>query len=150
MSSPVCVDASFMVKLVLPEPDSEQAEAAWASWLASGADVCAPALMPFEAASAIRKHVQRGLIASEPGAAALEAFSTLAQDIILAPAEDLHAAAWSLAARYNRPNLYDAYYVALAESLDCPLWSADDHLRRVMPDHAARIVALHGGVSTTS
>ncbi len=142
MSLQVCVDASFMVKLVLPEPDSERAEEAWEGWLTAGTTVCAPALMPFEATSAIRKHVQRGLITVERGSAAVTAFSALSQDIVLAPAEGLHAAAWSLAARYGRPNLYDAYYVALAESLACLLWSADDHLRRVMPDHAGRIVAL--------
>jgi predicted nucleic acid-binding protein len=143
MSLQVCVDASFMVKLVLAEADSERAEELWSGWLSAGATVCAPALMPFEATSAIRKHVQRGLITAERGAAAVEAFSAIAHDVVLAPAEDLCATAWSLAVRYDRPNLYDAYYLALAESLDCPLWSADDLLRRVMPDHAPRIVALH-------
>ena len=142
MSLQVCVDASFMVKLVLPEPDSERAEEAWEGWLSAGATVCAPALMPFEATSAIRKHVQRGLITVERGSSAVAAFSALSQDIVLAPADDLHSATWELAMRYGRPNLYDAYYVALAESLNCQLWSADDHLRRVMPGHAARIVAL--------
>ena len=143
MSSAVCVDASFMVKLVLPEADSERAETLWTGWLATKVTVCAPALMPFEVTSAIRKHVQRGLVTADRGAVAVEAFSALSQDVILTPAEDLHTSAWVLAARYQRPNLYDAYYVALAESLGCRLWSADDHLRRVMPDHAARIAALH-------
>lgn len=142
MSSAICVDASFMVKLVLPEAGSEQAEALWDRWLAGGILVFAPALMPFEAISAIRKQVQRNLIATTRGEAAVDAFSALAQDIILQPAADLYSAAWSLANRYQRPNLYDAYYVALADSLDCPLWSADDHLRRVMPGHAARILSL--------
>lgn len=117
-------------------------EEAWEGWLTAGAAVCAPAPMPFEATSAIRKHVQRGLITVERGAAAVEAFSALVQGVALAPVDDLHAAAWSLAVRYDRPNLYDACYVALAERLDCLLWSADDHLRRVMPGHADRIVAL--------
>ncbi len=137
-----CVDASFMVKLVLPEADSERAEAIWNEWLKAGTIVHAPALMPFEATSAIRKHVQRGLITAEHGVMAVEAFSAFSQEISLWPAQSLHAGAWALAARYNRPNLYDAYYVALAESLDCPLWSADEHLRRVMPDHAVRIMTL--------
>jgi len=143
MTSSVCVDASFIVKLVLPEADSERAETLWTGWLETEVTVCAPALMPFEVTSAIRKHVQRGLVTAEHGATAVEAFSALGQDIVLAPAEDLHAPAWSLAARYQRPNPYDAYYVALAESLGCLLWSADDHLRRVMPDHAAGIAVLH-------
>jgi predicted nucleic acid-binding protein len=131
-----------MVKLVLPEADSERAETLWTGWHASEVTVYAPALMPFEVTSAIRKHVQRGLVTAEHGASAVEAFSALGHGIVLAPAEDLHARAWALAAHYQRPNLYDAYYVALAESLGCPLWSADDHLRRVMPDHTARIAPL--------
>ena len=141
MSSLVCVDASFMVTLVLPEADSEHAEALWERWLANETTVHAPALMPFEATSAIRKQVQRSVIAVARGEAAAEAFSALAQDIILMPAADLSRAAWSLADRYQRPNLYDAYYVALAERLDCPLWSSDDRLRRVMPSHADRILS---------
>ena len=138
----VCVDASFMVKLVLPEVDSQRAEALWSEWLTTGTVIHAPALMPFEAAAAIRKHVQRGLITAERGEMAVEAFSGFSQEINLQPAQSLHAGAWTLAMRYSRPNLYDAYYVALAESLDCPLWTADDHLLRVMPGHASRILSL--------
>lgn len=145
-SSSVCVDASFMVKLVLPEADSERAEALWSEWLTTGTIIHAPALMPFEVTSAIRKHVQRGLITAERGEMAIEAFAGLSQEISLRPAQSLHPGAWALAERYNRPNLYDAYYVALAENLDCPLWTADDHLRRVMPDHAARVLTLTSGL----
>ncbi len=45
---------------------------------------------------------------------------------------------------------YDAYYVALAESLDCPLWTADDHLLRVMPGHASRILSLRTAIPPTA
>lgn len=144
-SSSVCVDASFMVKLVLPEADSERAEALWSEWLTTGTIIHAPALMPFEVTSAIRKYVQRGLITAERGEMAIEAFAGLSQEISLRPAQSLHPGAWALAERYNRPNLYDAYYVALAEDLDCPLWTADDHLRRVMPEHVARVFTLTSG-----
>jgi predicted nucleic acid-binding protein len=130
------------VKLLLPEVDSEQAETVWGSWLAGSTPIFAPALMPFEVTSAIRKQVQRDLITVDRGKAAVEAFRALALDIILIPAADLYMATWALADRYQRPNLYDAYYVALAESLDCPLWTADDHLRRIMPGHASLILSL--------
>lgn len=143
MSSPVCVDASLIVKLLVPEVDSERADAIWESWLASRTPVYAPALLPFEVTSVIRKQVQRELITMTRGEEAVRAFGELAQEIMLIPASELHMAAWSLADRYQRPNLYDAYYVALAESLDCPLWTADDHMVRVMPGHASRILPLH-------
>ncbi len=150
MNSLVCVDASFIVKLLVPEADSERADATWTSWIANKTPVYAPALMPFEVTSVIRKQVQRDLITTDRGVEAVGAFAELAQDIMLIPAADLHTAAWSLADRYRRPNLYDAYYVALAESLDCPLWTADDHLLRVMHGHASRIFSLRAVIPPTA
>ncbi len=142
MTSPVCVDASFVVKLVVPEPNSDQAEARWAAWLNEGAQILAPALLPFEVTSAIRKKVQRGAISEERGRQALEVFMALAENLELALPDELHLRAWELASANNRPNLYDSYYVALAEGLGCRLWSADDHLRRAMPAVAGIIASL--------
>lgn len=56
MSGTVCVDASFALKLVLDEPDSEQVQACWAGWLAEGATIIAPCHLVFEVTSVIRNH----------------------------------------------------------------------------------------------
>jgi predicted nucleic acid-binding protein len=141
-STPVCVDASFVVKLLAPEANSERAERLWVGWLEDGVPIVAPVLLAFEVTSALRKQVQRGLIAPERGREAVETFMALAGSLELVGPEGLHRRAWQLASENHQPNLYDSYYVALAERFACPLWSADDHLRRAMPALAGRIASL--------
>ena len=48
MSRLICVDASFALKLVLDEPESEQVQALWAAWLAEGATLIAPCHLAFK------------------------------------------------------------------------------------------------------
>jgi predicted nucleic acid-binding protein len=122
-----------MLKLVLPEADSDDAQSRWESWASSGTEVCAPTLLTFEATTGIRKAVHRALISEASGAAALIAYLALEESILLISPDGLHRRAWELAGRYRQPRMYDAYYVALAESLGCTLWTADERLRRAMP-----------------
>jgi predicted nucleic acid-binding protein len=143
-STLVCVDASFLVKLLTPEAHSERADALWAGWLEGEVHVFAPVLLAFEVTSVLRKKVQRGLLSEARGREAVEAFAELAGSLELISPEGLHRRAWQLAAENRQPNLYDSYYVALAELLDCPLWTADERLRRAMPAAAATIAVLAG------
>jgi predicted nucleic acid-binding protein len=142
MISPVCVDASFVVKILVPEQHSDRADALWAGWLETGIQIVAPSLLAFEVPSVIRKKVQRGLISAERGRQALDAFVALSEYVELIAPDLLHLAAWELASQHNQPNLYDSYYIALAQSLECRLYSADDHLCRTMPDARQLIVSL--------
>jgi predicted nucleic acid-binding protein len=142
MSLTICVDASFVIKLVTDEPHSDRADELWKAWLEADAEIVAPELLPFEVTSVIRKKVQRGVVTPEDGAVAFDAFWEVLTSVALVPPNRLCARAWELASRYHQPNLYDAYYVALAEQLECALWTADDHLRRAMPDLAAHIASL--------
>jgi predicted nucleic acid-binding protein len=130
MSRLICVDASFALKLVLDEPDSEQVQALWSAWLAQGVTLIAPCHLAFEVTSVIRNHVYRREISPQAGQLAFEAF--LAQEIELRHPGDLEARAWELAQQYNRPTAYDASYLALAESAGCELWTADGRLVRAV------------------
>jgi len=126
MASQICVDASLVLKLVLREPDSPLAEALWTEWLASGVQICAPTLLEFETASVLRNKVYRGRITPEQGE---EAFHTIrALDITILHPGGLLDMAWGLAKRFNRPVAYDSTYLALAQFLDCELWTADERL----------------------
>ena len=133
MSPQVCVDASFVLKLVLDEEDSEAVQTIWAAWLTQGMTIIAPCHLAFEVTSVIRNHVYRRAISAEAGEMAFEAF--LAQDIDLRHPGDLEVQAWAMAQHYNRPTTYDASYLALAESAGCELWTADGRLIKAV--HAA-------------
>lgn len=136
MNSPIAIDASFLLKLILPEEGADEATSLWRVWLAEGRALIAPSLLPYEAASAIRKQVQRAVLDDEAGREALGHLRRLLTVVTLVPPDELHESAWALAARYSRPNLYDAYYVALAVSAGCELWTSDARLRRTMPGEA--------------
>jgi predicted nucleic acid-binding protein len=112
MKSTVCVDASFVVKLLTSEANSERANALWAGWLEGEVQVLAPVLLAFEVPSALRKKVQRGLLSAERGREAVETFMALAENVELISPEALHGRAWELASKNNQPNLYDSYYLA--------------------------------------
>ena len=85
----------------------------------------APHLIDSEVASGLRRHVATRRIAAEAGWAALGAWRRLG--LTRYAVHGLLDRVWEL-----RENLsaYDAGYVALAESLDCSLVTADARLSR--------------------
>ncbi len=61
----VCIDASIVLKLVLPEEHAERASRLWKDWLVNDIGPVAPLLIRYEITSALRKNVHRGLIAQD-------------------------------------------------------------------------------------
>lgn len=130
--TPVCVDASLALKLVLLEDDSDRAEALWANWITQDITVIAPYLLAYEVSSVIRNKIYCGKITSEDGDLA---FAKLhAQGIVLLHPKELAPTAWDLARQFNRPTAYDSQYLALAQILDCELWTADKRLYNAVHD----------------
>ena len=93
----ICVDASFVLKLLLDEPDSPRAVAHWSEWIANDSDIVAPFHLVFEVVSVLRNNVYRQIITPEAGDKALAAF--LAQDIVLLHPDGLIEQGWQIAAR---------------------------------------------------
>ncbi len=58
----IVVDASFALKLVLNEPDSDLVRARWEVWTDSGDAIIAPPLFRAETASVLRRNVHRDII----------------------------------------------------------------------------------------
>jgi predicted nucleic acid-binding protein len=132
MSSPICVDAGILLKLVLPEPDSHLAEALWQSWISAGMQPVAPQLFPFEVTAVLRKLTHRQLLKTDMAAKLLS--TALAIDVSLQTFDNIHQRAWQLAADFNRPTAYDTHYLALAEHLGCAFWTADQKLFNVVSE----------------
>ncbi len=122
----VCADASVSAKLVLYEADSAMAQALWDVWTIQQAQVVAPPLWMYEVISTVRKHVYRALL---PAAEEVEAIATLrGLPVQLLAPDELHQRAWEFAHHFNRPTVYDAHYLALADLLGCEFWTADERL----------------------
>jgi predicted nucleic acid-binding protein len=124
----ICVDASVAVKWIIEEDYSEQALELVRRADRMAERIVAPALMPFEVGNIIRQRMRR------EGLPLATAESLFAQ-FLKAPVEhwsphELHHEALRITDRYNLPAIYDAYYVALAETLGCDLWTADLRLHR--------------------
>lgn len=119
----IALDASIAVKLALNEPGAERVRERWASWIAAGEQLIAPSLFEAETRSVIRRNVHRHQIAEADADEALQALADLLVDAYDPPG--LYDIAWDLAKRFNRPNIYDCCYLALAAMADCELWTAD-------------------------
>ena len=123
MSGFVVVDASLTLKWLVEEEHSDQAHAILQFWESQDMTRAAPHLMPFEAANALHRRVVRGELTVEAAADLIA--SLMSSRIELHEAPELHRRALELASRLDQGAAYDAHYLALAEILDCELWTAD-------------------------
>jgi predicted nucleic acid-binding protein len=117
----VVVDASLVVGALIDRgPDG-----AWADSVLVSGPLAAPALMPVEAANILRRAALAGDVSSDAASQAHRDVLDLRIDLY--PYAPLGPRVWEL-----RQNLtaYDAWYVALAETLDVPLASLDLRLAR--------------------
>lgn len=125
-NSYVCVDASLLIKLVIPEPYTEQADNLWQAWIQKDIQAIAPPLLRYELTAILRKKVYRQqLTEMEADAAFVEA---MALEVELVSPDELHKRAWSLARRFNQPTTYDSHYLSLADIFTVPFWTADERL----------------------
>jgi len=97
----------------------------WADRLLGGDDLAAPHLMPVEVTNVLRRAAQSGQISADT--AALAHADLLSLRVELFAYEPFSRRVWEL--RENVTS-YDAWYVALAESLKAPLATVDLRLAK--------------------
>ncbi|MHB0878415.1 MAG: type II toxin-antitoxin system VapC family toxin [Anaerolineae bacterium] len=143
MPGRVVVDASVCVELVLPLRSREPAYYLIRDWEHSGIGMYAPSLWFYEVCSTVRKHIVSGLIPEGQAESSLDHLLSLGVEL-LPPTRQLglRAIAWS--ERTNQRVVYDAAYLALADDMACPLWTADRRLYRAARSAGAEWVHLVG------
>jgi len=124
-----------MLSTYLPEKYSPQAVALLEEWTRQQTQIAAPALIKYEFVSALRKSVARKVISADYAANSRD--ELLAHEIHLMLDDDLLRRAYELATQLNRPNAYDAQYLAVAERLNCEFWTADQRLFNAVNSHLA-------------
>ena len=117
----VVVDASCVVAALIDTGPV----GAWAVQVLESEDLAAPHLLPVEVASILRRGTLTGSLTAD--AAALAHSDLMALRVTLFPYEPLAMRVWEL-----RKNVvpYDAWYVAVAESIGAPLATLDRRLAR--------------------
>jgi predicted nucleic acid-binding protein len=121
--SRVCVDASLAVRWVVPEDYSEQALDLLAFWGTSQTELFAPTHMLYEVNATLRFLVSQKIISNEIGNGAFSRLRKLRIQLISRAA--IFPLAWKLARELKQPTTYDTVYLALAQLLDCEMWTAD-------------------------
>jgi predicted nucleic acid-binding protein len=135
VDSRICIDASLALKLVLPEPGSDQAALEWQNWTNSGTEVAAPYLFIYETTSVLRNRVYRKELTQKEADDALGILVGLGIAYVHPPS--ILQSAWELARRFNRPTAYDCFYLALAQEQGCSLWTGDKRLYNAVKDSLA-------------
>ena len=115
------VDASVVVAALI----DSGAEGTWAEHLLASESLAAPHLMPVEAANILRLAALAGDISQD--SASLAHADLLALPVELFPYEPFALRVWDLRGGVTA---YDAWYVAIAESLDLTLATLDRRLTR--------------------
>jgi predicted nucleic acid-binding protein len=130
--SQTTIDASFLLKLFLPEERSDKAHEIWSSWIENSVEVVAPTLIMFETASVIRNKLHRKLLNEKDAAEIIERMKRI--DMTLVYTDELLESAWEIGSHLRVPVLYDCFYLALAQLLNAPLWTADKKLYQAAHD----------------
>ena len=128
MSGFVVVDASLAFKWLVREEHTDKALAILRVWQNEDVILAAPHLLPFEVSNALHKRVTRGELSVEGSTDLIG--NLLASQIELHQPWNLHGKALETASRFRQAAAYDAHYLALAASLDCELWTADEKFYR--------------------
>ncbi|HEX3126979.1 MAG TPA: type II toxin-antitoxin system VapC family toxin [Thermoanaerobaculia bacterium] len=121
------IDASLAVKAVLPNPLRDSCRRILASLLRDRFELLAPALWIYETTSAVAKAIYQEDLTPDEGRRTLAQLQRLGVRICSpGSTEPGQALEWTLYLR--RSAAYDSFYLALAESQQCELWTADKRL----------------------
>ena len=126
--SQVAVDASFLLKLLLPEASSDLVEKKWKGWIENSVEVIAPTLIMFEASSVLRNRVFRGTLASAEASELIDRMRHIDLSLIYEP--ELLDLAWEIGTMLKVSTLYDCFYLAVAKLFNVPFWTADKRLHK--------------------
>ena len=128
MNGSVVVDASLAFKWLVQEEHSDKADALGRLWVSQGTRMVAPYFMPFEVTNVLHRRVVRNELTVDEATRLVDRL--LASGIELHDTPNLHGRALELASQLRQGAAYDAHYLALAEALDCELWTADERFSR--------------------
>jgi predicted nucleic acid-binding protein len=122
----LCVDTSFVIRLITLPPKNSSYFALWEQWMNSETEIVAPSLLFYEVSNGLHRQAVANLITSKEAEQLLQTALTLS--ITLHQDSSLHLRSRSLAQKFGLPATYDAHYLALSERLNAEFWTCDRRL----------------------
>ncbi|MBE9079244.1 type II toxin-antitoxin system VapC family toxin [Romeria aff. gracilis LEGE 07310] len=122
----LCLDSSVIVPYLVPEDNSQKAEALIQEAILTSIRIVVPCFAWAEVGSVLLKKVRQKLLTSEESQACFEDFQMLPLEFI--DRSSLRNRAWAIAAEHHLPTLYDAAFLACAELCGAEFWTADQVL----------------------
>jgi len=86
-----------------------------------------PSWFLFEIVNGLYQRIRRSELTTDEAAQLIDAVQITGVEI-LGYAPSIHTRTLELAHQFRLNAAYDAHYLALAESLDCEMWTADERL----------------------
>lgn len=143
MTKSLVVDASFTFKLLLPGPSQAAIHRLMTEWENDGYTLYAPTLWIYETTSALCNMIRLSNLAPDKGLRALALAQGLGVQLI-SPDDAQTRLAFDWTVRLRRAAAYDSFYLALAETLRCELWTADERLRNAVDQPWVRWIDDNG------
>ncbi len=137
MNSNVCVDASLVLTWLLPTEQNKVTNALHREWYKKGVEIISAPLFHAEVTSVLREQVYLRKLLPEEGEEAFSAYLEIGVRSI--DNSRIQEVAWELAKRFNLPRTYDMQYLAVAELMDCELWTNDKRFVNSLQDKVSRI-----------
>ncbi|MCP4416051.1 MAG: type II toxin-antitoxin system VapC family toxin [Chloroflexi bacterium] len=127
MTTYLTIDAGIAFKLIAPHPHQQLYVNLVTQWQRAGYQLCAPTLWAYEVTSTFTKMMRFGQLSATTSREGLRLAYQLGVQLI-APDEEQALRAFAWTERLQRAAAYDSFYLALAETLGCELWTADKRL----------------------
>jgi predicted nucleic acid-binding protein len=126
-SNPLVIDAGVGYALCALDTSTTTLRTELAAGVENGIMLCAPLIWRFELTSILTKAVHFKQLSEYSARQVLQLSSELTIQLI-SPDQDLVAQAFDWTLQLKRAAAYDSFYLALAQRLDCELWTVDRRL----------------------
>ncbi len=140
MNDPVCLDTSIWIKYLCPDEQEDKATTLITQILTSQNRLIAPSFCWAEIGSVLRKKIRSNLLTAEQATTLYNAYNNF--DINYLDSPKIRERAWEIAHQYMMPTLYDAVFLACAESESATYWTADKVLLKQLNSSLSYVFSL--------
>lgn len=139
MTTYLTIDAGIAFKLIAPHSHQQIYIDLVDQWQRAGYQLCAPTLWAYEVTSAFTKMTHFGQLSKEASQQGVRLAYQLGVQLV-PPDEEQTEKAILWTEKLHRAAAYDSFYLALAETLKCDLWTIDKRLTNAISEPWVKLV----------